>query len=112
MWLPVCALVLTNSKQSSNQSATATLDGFTITRGNANAGFGATGEGGGVYLGNNSNPSLANLLFNQASAMTASLQTSYVQQNYGSLTAYGTYASIWSNWGTTVTPSLMLPILA
>lgn len=43
---------------------------------------------------------LANLLFNQASNMTWALQTSMVQNNYGSLTAYGGFSAIYQQWGT------------
>ena len=44
---------------------------------------------------------LSNLMFNQSNAMTWALQTSMVQQNYGNLTAYGSYSAIYQNWGTT-----------
>jgi hypothetical protein len=42
---------------------------------------------------------LSNLLFNQATSMTWALQTSMVQNNFGSLTAYGSFP-IHTNWGT------------
>ena len=67
----------------------------------ANAVYGHTGGNFLQQLCGTVAGSLANLLFNQASSMTYALQTSYVQNNYASLVAYGSYGSIYLNWGTT-----------
>jgi parallel beta-helix repeat protein len=45
-----------------NVSSTTKLDGFTITNGNA------TGDGGGIYLSNNSSPTISNCVFEGNSA--------------------------------------------
>lgn len=66
----------------------------------ANAVYGHTGGNFLQQLCGTVAGSLANLLFNQASAMTYTLQTSYVQNNYNSMVAYGSYGSIYKNWGT------------
>jgi uncharacterized repeat protein (TIGR02543 family) len=50
----------------SNLSASAVLDGFTITRGNSN---GSSGHGGGIYLASSS-PTLANLLITNNTAIS------------------------------------------
>ena len=43
---------------------------------------------------------ISNLLFNQATDMTWALQRSFMANNFASLTAYGTYGSIYQNAGT------------
>ncbi len=43
---------------------------------------------------------IANLAFNQASDMTWALQTSYMNQYWGSITAYGSFSAIYNNGGT------------
>ena len=66
----------------------------------ANAVYGKTGGNFLQKLCGTVAGSVSNLVFNEANRMTYALQTSYVNNNYASLTAYGSFSAIYENFGT------------